>query len=505
MATLTSPQVISFKKIAIANRGEVAVRIIRACQELGIANVLLHSEADTDGLAYRLADETICIGPAPSSESYLSIERNIEAAVKVGADAIHPGFGFLSENASFAQACLEQNIVFIGPHPTAIHRMGDKISARATMVAVGVPVVPGYQGGDQALAKLQMEADRIGYPLIIKAAAGGGGRGMKVVNARSEFTEQCASAKREALSAFGSDVVFLERYIKSAKHIEFQIFGDLHGQAVHLGERECSVQRRHQKIVEEAPSVALTPELRHRMGQVAVRAALEAKYSGAGTVEFLLDGNDFYFLEMNTRLQVEHTVTEMVMGIDLVKTQIRVAEGHPLPWTQDEISARGHAIECRLYAEDPYASGMPSVGKIGYLSFPQGPGRRFDTGVETNDTVTPFYDSMISKIIIWDVDRKSAIEKLMTVLNQSVIFGVKTNIPFLKAILRHREFANAKMTTQFINQYFPDGLSPIENKVPMDVADALRAQPSLRSESFVGGTTVGKNEPSPWSQSWRMT
>lgn len=454
-----APLVRSIRRLAIANRGEVAVRIIRACQELGIETVLLHSEADSGGLAYRTADHTVCIGPAPSIESYLSITRNVEGARSLKCDAVHPGFGFLSENAEFAKAVTEAGMIFVGPSPESIALMGDKISARKVMGQAGVPVIPGYHGNATDLNSLRMEADRIGYPLIIKAAAGGGGRGMKVVRRPEDFQDQLASAQRESKAAFGSEVVFMEKYIEAGKHIEFQILGDGRGRAVSLFERECSVQRRHQKMIEEALSPSLTPELRKEMGRVSAEAARVSKYAGAGTVEFLLDGDHFYFLEMNTRLQVEHTVTEQVVGVDLVKAQIRVAEGLGLPWTEAELRPQGHSIECRIYAEDPYAGGIPSTGKVPFVSWPYGPGRRFETAIESGDEVSPFYDPMIAKVVVWDATRSAAIHKMIRTLEDSVIFGIKTNIPLLREILSHKKFQDGTMNIQFINTFFPEGLA----------------------------------------------
>ncbi len=486
----------SFKKIAIANRGEVAVRIIHACQELGIRTVLLHSEVDVGTKAYRLSDEQICIGPAPTRESYLNIERNIQAIKSAGAEAVHPGFGFLSENAQFAAECERKDIVFIGPSSEAIAKMGDKVSARQIMEAAKVPVVPGYQGNDQSLATLKKEAARIGFPMMIKATAGGGGRGLRVVEKPEDFESQLSSAQREALSAFGSDRVFLEKYILGAKHIEFQIFGDQFGNHVHLFERECSVQRRHQKIVEESLSL-ISEDLRVQMGEAAVRAAKAVNYLAAGTVEFLLYGNEFYFLEMNTRLQVEHPVTELVMGVDLVKAQISVAQGHKIPWTQAELFPRGHAIECRIYAEDPYKGGIPSTGKLGAMIWPEGPGRRYEVGFEEGDEVTSYYDPMIAKAIFWDESRQRCINKAIACLGEAIIFGVHTNIPFLQQILDHPEFRDGTMTTQFIGKHFPEGLSgkkkPVLDKIILD-----------KIKSVVFESSNVDTLANPWQHTWGL-
>lgn len=494
------------EKLAIANRGEVAVRIIHACRELGIQTVLLHSEADTATRAWRMADERVCIGPAPTSESYLQIQRNVQGAVGAGAQAVHPGFGFLSENADFAQACADANLIFVGPKPQAIRALGDKISAKKLIERAKVSTVPGYMGDDQKLETLITEAERIGFPVIVKAAAGGGGRGMKVIRSRDEASELIASAQREALSAFGSATVFLEKYLDRAKHIEFQVFGDFMGKCVHLFERECTVQRRHQKIIEESLASSLDPELRSQMAKAAVSLAEAAGYTGAGTVEFLVQDGEFYFLEMNTRLQVEHPVTELVLGVDLVKAQILTAQKEFVLWKQADLVPRGHSIECRLYAEDAYNRGLPSTGKLIGLSWPEGPGRRFEVGLEEGDEVTPFYDPMIAKVIVWDEDRPRAIRKMLSVLDETVVFGVRTNIPYLKAILAHSDFQDGSMTTQFIQKYFPDGLEPR----PLTTKQKQIAE---KASSLVGaraGVKAGEAGPSvaalaaPWSGAWRL-
>jgi 3-methylcrotonyl-CoA carboxylase alpha subunit len=496
-------------RIAIANRGEVAVRIIHACRELGIETVLLHSEADTGTRAWRMADAKVCIGPAPTSESYLNISRNVEGALSAGASAVHPGFGFLSENADFAQACIDAGLIFIGPKPETIRALGDKISAKNLIEKAGVPTVPGYRGdggadGDldgQSIARLVKEAEHIGFPVIVKAAAGGGGRGMKVIRAKSEASDLISSAQREALSAFGSAKVFLEKYLDHAKHIEFQVFGDFMGRCVHLFERECTVQRRHQKIVEESLSATLTSELREQMAKAAVALAEKAGYIGAGTVEFLVQDGKFYFLEMNTRLQVEHPVTELVLGVDLVKAQILTAAKEFVLWPQKSLSPRGHAIECRVYAEDPFNGGLPSTGRILAMQWPEGPGRRFEVGFEAGDEVTPFYDPMIAKLIVWDEDRTRAIRKMLKVIDESVIFGVHTNLPDLKAILSHPEFVNGTMTTQFISSHFPEGLAPRE----LTSLQKAFAEKAFGSRSNASGSSVSLNDSvSPWDGGWRL-
>lgn len=485
-----------FEKVAIANRGEVAVRIIRACQELGLETVLLHSSADTRTAAYRLADETYCIGEAPSGDSYLNIQANVQGALSAGADAVHPGFGFLSENADFAEAVTGAGMTFVGPTPENIRLFGDKISAKAHVDKIGGPTIPGYQGDDQSIIRLLKECDRIGYPLICKAAAGGGGRGLKVIKNNSEAEELIKSAQREAQSAFGSASVFLEKYLDHAKHIEVQVFGDYGGKVHTLFERECSVQRRHQKIVEEALSPSLDEDLREAIGKTARDLTERAGYLGAGTVEFLLQDGRFYFMEMNTRLQVEHPVTELVMGVDLVKAQLLTAMGQPLNWPK-EFKARGHAIECRIYAEDPYQGGIPSTGRILAAHWPQGPGRRFEVGFEPGDEVTSFYDSMIAKAIVWDESRIRAIQKMKRTLQDTVIFGVRTNIPLLQNILSHEEFVLGKMTTRFFETHFSKSLSAPEfSSTELKLINAIS---SKLTDSIVGSENERMN---PWAFSW---
>lgn len=485
-----------FEKVAIANRGEVAVRIIRACQELGIETVLLHSAADERTLAFRLADETVCIGEPASNASYLNIKANVQGALSAGADAVHPGFGFLSENAEFAEAVANAGMVFIGPTPQNIRLFGDKISAKTHVEKIGGPVIPGYQGDDQSLPRLRKECERIGYPLICKAAAGGGGRGLKVIKSSFEAEELIQSAQREAQSAFGSSTVFLEKYLDNAKHIEVQVFGDSSGKVHSLFERECSVQRRHQKIIEEALSPSLDDNLRKAISKSARDLAERAGYLGAGTVEFLLQDGKFYFMEMNTRLQVEHPVTELVMGVDLVKAQILTAMGQPLSWPK-EFEPRGHAIECRIYAEDPYQGGIPSTGRILEAHWPQGPGRRFEVGFEPGDEVTSYYDSMIAKVIVWDESRIRAIQKMKRTLRDCVIFGVRTNIPLLQSILSHEEFVLGTMTTRFFEKHFSKPLaapefSSIEQKMIQ----------TLNSKIADSGVESASTEANPWAHSW---
>lgn len=489
------------KKIAIANRGEVAVRIIRACEELGIETILLHSEADTGTRAYRMATKKICIGPAPTAESYLNIQANINGALAGGADAVHPGFGFLSENADFAEACEKAGLIFIGPSPKATRTLGDKVSCKELAKKLELPLVPGYEGENQSVDFLVKEAEKIGFPVIVKAAAGGGGRGMKVLRSVEEAKELIESAQREGQSAFGSPKVFLEKYLDRAKHIEFQIFGDATGRVIHLMDRECSVQRRHQKIIEEALSPSLNPDLRRKMGEAAVLIASRAGYKGAGTVEFLLQDGEFYLLEVNTRLQVEHPVTELVMGVDLVKAQILTAEGEPVFPESQPLVPRGHSIECRIYAENPFLGGVPSTGLLGKVEWPEGPGRRFEYGFEDGDEITPYYDPMIAKVIVWDENRIRAIQKMKQVLSESIVFGVYTNIPYLIEILSHPEFVQGKMTTRFIEKHFSEPL-----KLPeITEAEKAFAEKSLKemAPKAMDFNMSGISASSPWQSYWR--
>lgn len=487
-----------FTRIAIANRGEVAVRIIKACEEMGIETVLLHSEADIQSRAYRMATKTICIGPAPTAESYLHIERNIQGALAGGAQAVHPGFGFLSENADFAEAVEKAGLTFIGPSADSIRSLGDKVHCKELAKKAGLPLVPGYQGENQDVKNLIAEADRIGYPVIVKAAAGGGGRGMKLITKSADANDLIESAQREAQSAFGSPKVFLEKYLDRAKHIEFQVFGDSTGNVQHFFDRECSVQRRHQKIIEEATSPSLTDDLRRRMGEAACAIATMGKYKGAGTVEFLLQDGEFYLLEVNTRLQVEHPVTEEVLGIDLVKMQILTAQGDFVHDPKQIRAPKGHSIECRIYAENPFMGGVPSTGLLGEVHWPEGPRRRYEFGFDAGDTITPFYDPMIAKVIVWDESRPRAIQKMIRVLKDSVVFGVHTNIPYLIEILSHKEFVLGTMTTRFIETYFAEALKePEMTEVEKQVAAGALLQ--LRG----GGSEEAVVASSPWASFWR--
>ncbi|MDN5294121.1 MAG: acetyl-CoA carboxylase, biotin carboxylase subunit [Eubacteriales bacterium] len=446
-----------FKKILIANRGEIAVRVIRACRELGIATVAIYSEADRDSLHVKMADEAYCIGPAPSSKSYLNKANIIAAAEVSGADAIHPGYGFLAENANFAQICRDCGITFIGPPPEAIKKMGDKAVARETMMKAGVPVVPGTEGAVEDIDEARRIAEEIGYPVMIKAAAGGGGKGMRIAHNPHDLEKALQTAKAEAEAAFGNPAVYLEKYVEEPRHIEFQILADHYGNIIYLGERDCSLQRRNQKLVEEAPSPALTPELRRKMGEMAVRAAQAVGYTNAGTVEFLLDKhNNFYFIEMNTRIQVEHPVTEMVTGIDLVKEQIRIAAGEPLAWRQEDITINGWSIECRINAEDPARNFMPCPGKIEVYHPPGGPGVRVDSAAYQGYVIPPYYDSMVGKLIVWGRNRDEAIARMERALREFVIEGVKTTIPFHLRIMENAFFRRGEVYTNFIQRRMLD-------------------------------------------------
>ncbi len=445
----------NFTKILIANRGEIACRVIRTAKALGYRTVAVYSEADAQALHVNLADEAVCIGPAPVRESYLNIAALLAAARSTGADAVHPGYGFLSENDGFAQACLDAGLVFIGPDPQAILKMGNKAGAKRLMLAAGVPCVPGYQGMDQSDATLLAQAREIGFPIMVKAAAGGGGRGMRLVEHPQDLPVALVSARSEAGNAFGSEELILERAVLEPRHVEIQVFGDRHGHIIHLGERDCSIQRRHQKVFEEAPSPAVTPELRARMGAAAVAAARTVNYVGAGTVEFLLDREGhFYFLEMNTRLQVEHPVTECITGLDLVAWQIAVARGEPLPLTQEQVPLNGHAIEVRLYAEDPCAGFLPQSGDVALWNPPTGEGVRVDHGLASGQTVSPHYDPMIAKIIAHGATRDEARRRLIGALQRTRLLGLPHNRAFLEAVAGHPAFAAGETTTAFIAQHF---------------------------------------------------
>ncbi len=446
-----------FTKILVANRGEIAVRIIRACREMGIKSVAVYSEADKDSLHTLLADEAICIGPAPSSKSYLSMEQIISATVAMKAEAIHPGFGFLSENARFAELCEKCNITFIGPSADLINKMGNKSEARKTMMDAGIPVVPGSKKPVHTVEEAKAMAEEIGYPVMIKASSGGGGKGMRISYGPEDFESNFQNAQMESIKGFSDDTMYLERYIERPRHIEFQILADKQGHVVHLGERDCSIQRRHQKVLEESPSIAISPELRKKMGETAIRAAKAVGYENAGTIEFLLDKDkNFYFMEMNTRIQVEHPVTEMVTGMDLIREQIQIAAGEPLSVTQDQIQIDGHAIECRINAENPAKHFMPCPGLITNVHTPGGNGVRVDSHIYSDYKVPPNYDSMLLKLIVHGRDRESAIAKMRSALGELIIEGIETNLDFQYEILNHEAFQKGDTDTHFIQTYFPE-------------------------------------------------
>ncbi len=446
-----------FDKILIANRGEIAVRIIRACREMGIKTVAVYSEADRESLHAMLADEAICIGPAPSTESYLNMERILAATVATKAEAIHPGFGFLSENARFAEMCEKCNIAFIGPSAEIINRMGNKSAARKTMIEAGVPVVPGGKEPVHTTEEALELARNIGFPVMIKASSGGGGKGMRISRSEEDFVANFQNAQLESVKGFSDDTMYLERYIEKPRHIEFQIIADQSGNVIHLGERDCSIQRRHQKVLEESPSVAISKELRQKMGETAVRAAKAVGYENAGTIEFLLDAQkNFYFMEMNTRIQVEHPVTEMVSGLDLIKEQIRIAAGEPLSIRQKDVKIQGHAIECRINAENPARNFMPCPGTIKDVHIPGGSGVRVDTHIYNNYKVPANYDSMLMKLIVYAKTREEAIAKMRSAIGELVIDGIETNLDFQFEILSHPAYQSGDTDTHFIPTYFPE-------------------------------------------------
>ncbi|AET64235.1 acetyl-CoA carboxylase biotin carboxylase subunit [Methanothrix harundinacea] len=441
-----------FQKILIANRGEIAIRIMRACRELGISTVAVYSEADRNALFAKYADEAVFVGPSPASQSYLRIDRILEAAEETGAEAIHPGYGFLSENPKFARACEEKGVVFIGPTSSSIDRMGSKIAARDIMKSAGVPIVPGSEGGISNPAEAMDLVEAIGYPVMLKPAAGGGGIGMKIVWEEKDLAPALDSARSIARSAFSDETVYIEKYLTEPRHIEFQILADSKGKTIYVSDRECSIQRRHQKLIEESPSPIMTPELREEMGSIAVRAAEAIDYRSAGTVEFMYSKGEYYFLEMNTRLQVEHPITEMVTSVDLAKEQIRIAAGEPLAYSQDEIEIRGWAIECRVNAEDPLNDFAPSPGRIKRYRSPGGPGIRVDSGVYAGFLIPPYYDSMISKVVAMGRDRNEAIARMERALYEYIVTGVKTNINFHLAVLRHERFRRGDINTNFLKE-----------------------------------------------------
>ncbi len=490
------------KKILVGNRGEIAVRIMRACRDMGITSVAVFSECDKTAYHVRMADEAYLIGPPPATESYLVIDKIIDVAKRCGADAVHPGYGFLAENAEFARRCIEEGLIFIGPKPETITLLGDKLQARQTALAAGLPVTPGEEltpGDDKKT--IHEKAERVGYPILVKAAAGGGGKGMRVVASPELLDEALETAAREAASAFGDGRVYLERYLARPRHIEIQILCDEHGNCVHLGERECSIQRRHQKVIEESPSPVVTPELRQAMGKAAVNVALKSGYVGAGTVEFLVDEDlSFYFLEVNTRLQVEHPVTEMVTGLDLVKEQIHIAEGSKLRFSQEDIRWNGHAIECRIYAEDPQAGFMPSTGILKNYRLPAGPGVRVDSGVVIFSEIPVYYDPIIAKLIVWGQDRTEALQRARRALAEYRVSGVKTTIGFHRVVLQNEKFIAGDISTKFLQEEYPDNdYRIVDDSIREDAAIAVAIDTFIHERKIsVGQLQSDGKKTSPW-------
>ncbi len=498
-----------FEKLLIANRGEIACRVMRTARRLGVRTVAVYSEADAGALHVAMADEAYLIGPAPAAESYLDADAVIEVARKSGADAVHPGYGFLAENAAFAAACVKAGLVFVGPPADAIRAMGSKSAAKEIMQKAGVPLVPGYHGADQGLAALRDAAKAVGYPVLIKASAGGGGKGMRVVREAGDFKDALVSAKREAAAAFGDDKVLIEKYLDRPRHLEIQVFADSHGNAVHLFERECSIQRRHQKVIEEAPAPGMTPERRRAMGEAALAAARAIGYVGAGTVEFITDeAGDFHFMEMNTRLQVEHPVTEMITGQDLVEWQLRVAAGEPLPVDQDGLEITGHAIEARLYAEDPARDFLPAAGGLRHLRFPpEDAHTRVETGVRAGDEVTVHYDPMIAKLVVWDRDRAAALRRLRRALAETEIAGLATNVAFLAAVARHPAFAAGEIDTGFIDRHRDELVPEAGPATDKTLALAALGEVLRMARQAEAEARASDDAFSPWHRrdGWRLT
>ncbi|MDG6218729.1 MAG: acetyl-CoA carboxylase biotin carboxylase subunit [Candidatus Thermoplasmatota archaeon] len=496
-----------FKKILIANRGEIAVRIIKACQELNIQTLAIYSDADKRSPHVLLADESVNLGDPAPIESYLNIPKIIKIAQEKKAEAIHPGYGFLAENPDFAETCLKAGIKFIGPSAKVISLMGDKIAAKKTMEKAKVPVIPGYHGPKQDNESLVKKGKEIGFPLLVKAASGGGGKGMRIVHSEDILLESIEGAKRESKSSFGDDTVFLEKYLDKPHHIEFQILGDEHGNIIHLFERECSIQRRHQKIIEESPSPIMNPDLRKKMGDAAVRAAKAVGYENAGTVEFMVDKDrNYYFMEMNTRLQVEHPITEMTTGIDLVKWQLKIANGEPLTLQQEDMIQRGHAIECRIYAEDAENGFLPSVGMLKKVEEPTGPNIRVDSGIVSNMQISPYYDPMLSKLIVSAETRIDSINKMIWALSNYAVLGVTSNISFLKKVCEHEEFKKGNTTTHFIDNYFKDWITA-KKGLPVDAIIALAVYDSMHSKKEEIVRYKEADPHSPWKHvgRWRVS
>ncbi len=468
----------SIRKLLVANRGEIALRIMRTCREMGIQTVAVYSEADRQALHVRYADEAVCVGPAPSSESYLKADVIIDVCRRLGVDAIHPGYGFLSENANFARLVREAGLIFVGPSPESIEVMGSKLAAKAAVATYNIPMVPGTPSAITDRAEAKVVSAQIGYPILIKASAGGGGKGMRIVEHDEEFDEQMDRAVSEAVSAFGDGSVFIEKYVTSPRHVEIQVLGDQHGNIIHLFERECSIQRRHQKVIEEAPSAVLTPEIRAEMGRCAVDVARACGYYGAGTVEFIVDNDlNFYFLEMNTRLQVEHPVTEQITGVDLVKQMIHIAEGKSLSIRQDDLQIKGHAMEVRVYAEDPTNNFLPDVGTLQTYVRPQGNGVRVDDGFEQGMEIPIYYDPMIAKLITYGNDRAEAIDKMIRAIDEYQITGVQTTLPFCRYVMKHEAFTSGNFDTHFVGRYFtPDVLKTAPDEMETQLAAVLAAK-----------------------------
>lgn len=489
-------------KILVANRGEIALRVMRSAHEMGIKTVAVYSEADREALHVRFADEAVCIGPPPSSESYLRIEKIIAAAKQTGAQAIHPGYGFLSENEDFAQAIEDAGMIFIGPSAKSIEVMGSKLAAKEAVARFNVPLVPGTSEPIDDVKKAKKIAREIGYPILIKASAGGGGKGMRIVENEGEFQEQMERAVSEATSAFGDGSVFIEKYVTKPRHIEFQIFGDTHGNVIHLFERECSIQRRHQKVVEEAPSSILTPALRNRMGEAAVNVGKSCGYYGAGTVEFIVDDtHNFYFLEMNTRLQVEHPVTEMITGIDLVKLQIKIAQGEKIPFKQEDLKLNGHAVEVRVYAEDPSNNFLPDIGTLQTYKRPQGNGIRVDDGFEQGMEIPFYYDPMIAKLICHAESREMAIEKTIRAINEYEITGLETTLAFCNFVMHHEAFRSGKFDTGFVANYFkPEVLNGIPDPEEEKIASALSSYLLSKKSQKAQAHEVVRTPVSKWKK-----
>jgi acetyl-CoA carboxylase, biotin carboxylase subunit len=478
-------------KLLIANRGEIALRIMRSAKEMGIKTVAVFSEADRNALHVRYADEAVCIGPAPSNQSYLVGEKIIEACKLTGAEAIHPGYGFLSENAVFAQMVADAGLILVGPSPQAMETMGNKLSAKAAALKYNIPMVPGTEEAIQDVNEAKQRAIEVGFPILIKAAAGGGGKGMRIVERAEDFEEQMQLAVSEAISAFGDGAVFIERYVTSPRHIEIQVLGDAHGNIVHLFERECSVQRRHQKVVEEAPSAVLTEEIRQRMGKCAVDVARSVNYTGAGTVEFILDENlDFFFLEMNTRLQVEHPVTELITGIDLVKEQLKIASGEKLSFSQEDLKISRHAIELRVYAEDPANNFLPDIGTLQTYSTPKGNGVRVDDGFEQGMEIPIYYDPMIAKLITYGKDREEAIERMVRAIEEYDITGIETTLGFGKFVMQHEAFKTGDFNTHFVGKYFKPESLKVQDETEALIAAVIAAKLFDNREVRLGDSLV---------------